>query len=597
VRLAKTDRWLWVVLSRISSGWRTALVILRPETVIAWHRRGLPIMVVSFATTLSVGYPWFFDLTREAIRIRTNRGIRERATQRMYKWLDEALTTLQETKNLARAAGTAALLVEVNLEDVDVDNASRYLALAISLATDGGADAVLLDRLLGLQQRVAEATDQKLLDEQKHAGAALAKRSLETIRSGLAHVPFPLLDELVRYVDAGAIDGGRRYSMREFMQAYRRRGTAYFSEPPPDPELAVFDRVDDLRGDELLRFATAFRDAATSPLGYAIIPVYFATDRVRTDGNRLAEYFAGGREPGVRPSLSYGVAFVSIPRDHRMGLVERPKFWRLERTARPDKHVMLLSIKSYARKDFLAAVDSALHAEANQTALLFIHGYRVTFADAITRTAQVCYDLNWTGIPIAYSWSSHGELKHYIADEASADATVPMLREILESLVRAKHMSLLHAVCHSMGARIFSKAIAGLPANRKAKAPAVNEVVLSAPDIDAQEFGNLAPAMRARCDRLTLYASSKDLALAASRKLHDFPRAGESGPNIVVLPELLDTIDATAVDTNLIGHSYYGDNSSIIADIYSVMTERKSPPRFGLRPEDSTRGRYWRFQP
>src|SRR5258705_4239233 len=39
-RLAKTDRWLWVLLSRIWIDWRTALVIVKPETVIAWHRRG-----------------------------------------------------------------------------------------------------------------------------------------------------------------------------------------------------------------------------------------------------------------------------------------------------------------------------------------------------------------------------------------------------------------------------------------------------------------------------------------------------------------------------------------------------------------------------
>ena len=40
LRLAKTDRWLWVVLSRVWTEWRAALVIVRPETVIAWHRRG-----------------------------------------------------------------------------------------------------------------------------------------------------------------------------------------------------------------------------------------------------------------------------------------------------------------------------------------------------------------------------------------------------------------------------------------------------------------------------------------------------------------------------------------------------------------------------
>jgi len=40
VRLATADRCLWVVLSRLWTEWRTAPVIVKPETVIAWHRRG-----------------------------------------------------------------------------------------------------------------------------------------------------------------------------------------------------------------------------------------------------------------------------------------------------------------------------------------------------------------------------------------------------------------------------------------------------------------------------------------------------------------------------------------------------------------------------
>lgn len=40
VRLANADRWLWAWLSRSWLAWRTALVIVRPETVIAWHRQG-----------------------------------------------------------------------------------------------------------------------------------------------------------------------------------------------------------------------------------------------------------------------------------------------------------------------------------------------------------------------------------------------------------------------------------------------------------------------------------------------------------------------------------------------------------------------------
>src|SRR5437773_2053429 len=40
LRLTRFDRLLWVWFSRVWCHWRTALVIVKPETVIAWHRRG-----------------------------------------------------------------------------------------------------------------------------------------------------------------------------------------------------------------------------------------------------------------------------------------------------------------------------------------------------------------------------------------------------------------------------------------------------------------------------------------------------------------------------------------------------------------------------
>jgi putative transposase len=40
LRLATMDRWLWVVLSRVWTEWRAVLVIVKPETVFAWHRLG-----------------------------------------------------------------------------------------------------------------------------------------------------------------------------------------------------------------------------------------------------------------------------------------------------------------------------------------------------------------------------------------------------------------------------------------------------------------------------------------------------------------------------------------------------------------------------
>jgi len=39
-RLTATDRLLWVSLSRIWRRWRSTLVLVKPETVVAWHRKG-----------------------------------------------------------------------------------------------------------------------------------------------------------------------------------------------------------------------------------------------------------------------------------------------------------------------------------------------------------------------------------------------------------------------------------------------------------------------------------------------------------------------------------------------------------------------------
>ena len=39
-RLTDTDRFFWVLLSRIWSEWHHTLLIATPETVVRWHRQG-----------------------------------------------------------------------------------------------------------------------------------------------------------------------------------------------------------------------------------------------------------------------------------------------------------------------------------------------------------------------------------------------------------------------------------------------------------------------------------------------------------------------------------------------------------------------------
>ena len=40
MRLTRVDRLLWVWMSQVWDGWQDVIVIVKPETVLAWHRRG-----------------------------------------------------------------------------------------------------------------------------------------------------------------------------------------------------------------------------------------------------------------------------------------------------------------------------------------------------------------------------------------------------------------------------------------------------------------------------------------------------------------------------------------------------------------------------
>jgi esterase/lipase superfamily enzyme len=96
--------------------------------------------------------------------------------------------------------------------------------------------------------------------------------------------------------------------------------------------------------------------------------------------------------------------------------------------------------------------------------------------------------------------------------------------------------------------------------------------------------------------RVTLYASSRDKALAFSKKVHGYDRAGESGGKIVLV-DGVETIDVSAVDTNFVGHFYYGENKSVLSDIFNLLQGQPASKRFGLKHRTKGKRLYWVFRP
>ena len=66
-RLKVTDRWLWVALSRLWSDWRSSLVIVKPGTVVAWHRKGFR-LYWTWKSRQRIGRPKINTEVREIIQ-------------------------------------------------------------------------------------------------------------------------------------------------------------------------------------------------------------------------------------------------------------------------------------------------------------------------------------------------------------------------------------------------------------------------------------------------------------------------------------------------------------------------------------------------
>ena len=325
---------------------------------------------------------------------------------------------------------------------------------------------------------------------------------------------------------------------------------------------------------------------------YVAMPVFFATDR-RLITNRDGTVGFGPQ----RGILSYGVCEVSIPRDHRIGVLETPSIWKLEFSENPEKHVVLLSTTVRSPDLFYQAVAQRVRLSKRKSAFVFVHGYNVTFEDAARRTAQMSYDLGFDGAPVFYSWPSQGVTHRYTVDEQNVEWAQANLRQFLGDFFARSGSTDVYLVAHSMGNRALTGALKTLLAERPTLKSRLKEIILTAPDIDAEVFRrDIAPALASNGRPVTLYASADDKALMLSKQVHGYPRAGDAGDGLVIVPGV-ETIDATGMDAGFLGHSYYGDNRSVISDIYYVMRDgKRANDRFGLVPRDISRGRYWVFK-
>jgi hypothetical protein len=159
----------------------------------------------------------------------------------------------------------------------------------------------------------------------------------------------------------------------------------------------------------------------------------------------------------------------STPRSCRFSEMGTP-FWRrlLRFDLRADR-LRLQTITSLAREQLLAelklGLDAARADGQEAHALVYLHGFNVSFEEAAIRATQIGYDLKVPGATAFYNWPSRGALTAYAADAATIEASEAAITAFLAGLCTELKADRLHLIAHSMGNRGLLRAMQRIAAD------------------------------------------------------------------------------------------------------------------------------------
>lgn len=343
------------------------------------------------------------------------------------------------------------------------------------------------------------------------------------------------------------------------------------------------------------------------------VTVFYATDRLAESDE--ADDLRYGSQRAYRPDdrCELGVCRVEIRRE-RNHLKTGP----LPKSSRA--LVRVLSARSLGEDRFYQRLREKMwYAGSNET-FVFIHGFNNSFEAAVTRTAELWYDIGFDGPPIVFSWPSRagsfwGGVFGYFADSETIKWSVAHLEQFLLDLVEqtsagqlaADEPARIHLIAHSMGSRLLAGALLAIAEDLNSRhGPVFCDVILAAPDIDRDLFRDVIVGELLRsglAEHYTVYASSADKVIKTSQKLQVYPRAGNADEGLVaVAHDQFDTIDASAVRSGwlALNHDYFITEPRVLRDLIEIIRHgNRDPSAYGraMTRRDDAPGSPWVLTP
>lgn len=280
--------------------------------------------------------------------------------------------------------------------------------------------------------------------------------------------------------------------------------------------------------------------------------------------------------------VSYGTCRINVPKIHAVGGFE------VSADPRADPH-RYFRVLGHAPLDQAGLFDR-LRERPGSDILVFVHGFNVKFQEAVMRSAQIAYDLKFQGPVVLFSWpagAAEGMLESkminltYQTNRGNAARSVPKAAALWMGLAGLD--ARIHLMVHSMGHQLVLPSLA--QASQSIGRRFIGELILNAPDIPVKDFQRLAPRFKELADRVTVYCSYNDNAIAASETYNKGRRMGgcEREPGVDVIN--VGGIDAPALGVGGLGHGYYSSRP-ILTDIFQVLLGTPAEKRLFIRKSE-----------
>lgn len=301
--------------------------------------------------------------------------------------------------------------------------------------------------------------------------------------------------------------------------------------------------------------------ALTTEYPFQEIELFYGTDRKASGSTVPGKAFTN-----ERGSLSWGACSVSVPYDKDIKNLRPSQFTMTSYGLGPACNYEVTDIRQLPQRSFETSIAKRLSTNPENSALVFVHGFNISFTEAAQRTARMSYHLQYQGAPLFFSWPAQSD---YLKDEQNADYTVPQLVEFLQVVAEESTAENIYLIGSSMGCEPLCEALAKLKISRE-NMDRFKELILIAPDINRSKFAEqILPKLHNTRAHITVYTSNRDDKLMLAHKKRFGVRLGD----VVDSAELpgIDFVDASNVDTSLDGKPRFVKQTSIYNDIANVI--------------------------